>query len=187
MGNPTGSIQSPERLRALATAALMPFFVDGSTGDDKPARVAADALLNDYDAVTPNELQLATQIIARGWAAMACLRAAVAAKNLFVDDVLRLQDNAIALDRSSQKDTRALAARRKERAKNPNCMTAESTRWDEGVFQLAINQALEKLTDANARLAVYMSTSAPLLTKRTRPFLFAERMTSAVLARRARG
>lgn len=153
-----GPIQSSERLRAQAIAALVPFFIDGPSTDDTVARLTAEALLDDYSAVTPKELQLSTQIIALGWAAMACLRAAVAAIHLSTDDVLRLQDDAIALDRSSQKATKVLEARRKERTKNSHAMTPENTRWDEGVFQLVINQALEKLTDANAKLAAHMAT-----------------------------
>jgi hypothetical protein len=196
--------QSPERLRAQAIAALVPFFSDGSGSDEKTARLAAEGLLDDYQAGTPKELQLSTQVIALGWAAMACLRTAVAAKNLSIDDILGLQDNAIALDRSSQKVTKALQLRRKERTKHPHSMTLENTRWDEGVFQLTINQALEKLTDANAKLAAYMATleqAAPAVLEQTTPvapaapaaaksklsFLFAEQMTPSVLSRRTRG
>ncbi|MEA2740061.1 MAG: hypothetical protein QOH05_3368 [Acetobacteraceae bacterium] len=148
----------------------------------------AEGLLDDYNAGTPKELQLSTQIIALGWAAMACLRTAVAAKNLSMEDVLRLQDSAIALDRSSQKATRALEARRKERMTNPKAMTVENTKWDEGVFQLTINQALETLTDANAGLTAYMNAPAPVVQRpKLPPILSAEPMTPAVLARRSRG
>ena len=188
MSTQAGSIQSPERLRAQAIAALVPFFADGPTGNEKTAPLAAEVLLDDYDAATPKELQLSTQIIALGWAAMACLRAALAAKNLSVNEMARLQDNAIALDRASQKATKALDARRRERAKNPQAMTAEHTRWDEGAFQLTINQALEKLMDANASLAAYMATSEPPTARKPKlPILSAEQMTPHVLARRARG
>jgi hypothetical protein len=157
MSNANGSIQSPERLQAQAISALAAFFVDGPTGNLKAARLAAEGVLDGYNAATPRELQLATQIIALGWAAMACLRTAVAAQNLSIDDVLRLQDDAIGLDRSSGKAIKALEARRKERKKNPNGLSL----WDEGVFQLTINQALDKLTDANTKLAMYMATVAP--------------------------
>ena len=188
MTNPAGSIQSSEHLHAQAIAALVPFFADGPIGDENAARLAAEGLLSDYKAATPKELQLSTQIIALGWAAMACLRTAVAVQNLSIDDLLQLQDSAISLDRASQKATKALEARRKERARNPKAMTAENTRWDEGVFQLTINQALEKLTDANAKLAAYMATLNPPVVQAPKlPILFAEQMTPSVLARRARG
>jgi hypothetical protein len=187
MSNSTSSIRSPERLRAHAIAALVPFFVDGATNDQEAAGLAAEGLLGDYNAATPKELQLSTQIIALGWAAMACLRAAVAAKNLSLDDVLQLQDHAIALDRSSQKATKALEARRKERVKTPKAVTLENTKWDEGVFQLTINQAFEKLTDANAKLAAYMATLAPPVVQKPKlSIVFAEPMTPSVLAWRAR-
>jgi hypothetical protein len=182
-----GPIQSPERLLAQAIAALVPFFIDGSPGDEKNARLAARALLEGYGALTPRELQLSTQIIALGWAAMACLRAATAVKNLTIEQVLGLQDNAIALDRASQKSTKALEARRKERVKNPKAMTLENTKWDEGVFQLTINQALEKLTEANDIVAAYMAGLAPPAAPKPKlPILSAEQMTPSVLARRAR-
>ena len=80
--NHVGPIQSPERLRAHAVAALVPFLTDGPSSDPLAGRLAAEALLDDYSAATPKELQLSTQIIALGWAAVACLRAAVAAMHL---------------------------------------------------------------------------------------------------------
>jgi hypothetical protein len=183
MSDASGSIHSPERLRQHAIAALVPFFVDGPTNSVKTARLAVEALLDDYQAGTPRELQLAAQIIALGWASMACLRAAVATRNLSVREALRLQDSAIALDRSSQKASKALQSRRKERAKNPKGLTAANTTWDEGVFQLAINQALDKLNDANARLASYL---APAAKPAKLAFQFGEQMTPSVLAKRAR-
>jgi hypothetical protein len=71
---------------------------------------------------------------------------------------------------------------------NPKAMTVENTKWDEGVFQLTINQALETLTDANAGLAAYMNAPAPVVQRpKLPPILSAEPMTPAVLARRSRG
>ena len=159
-------IQSLDRLREHAAAALAPFFLEDPTedisiSDPNGARSAAAAILADYAAATPKELQLSAQIIALGWASLACLRTAVAAKNLSVQEILGLQDTAIALDRASHKTTRTLEARRKDRSHNPRAMTLEKTRWDEGVFQLTINQALDKMNDANAKLAAYMETLTP--------------------------
>ena len=162
MSDSASSIQSPERLRAQAIAALVPFFVDGPTRDEKAARRVAEGLLSDYQAGTPRELQLATQIVALGWAALACLRAAAAVKNLSIDGMLDLQDDAILLNRRALKATKTLEVRRKERTKNPGVMTSENTKWDEGIFQLAINQALDKYNDANAKLAAYMATPEPV-------------------------
>jgi hypothetical protein len=189
MSTVAGSIQSPERLRKHAIASLVPFFIDSPDGDPTSARLAAEGMLDGYNATTPKELQLSTQIIALGWAAMICLRAAVAARNLSVADALRLQDHAIALDRSSQKATKALNARRKERVKKPESMTPENLRWDEGVFQLAINQALDQLTDANAKLATYMASQSPgtvAPVKETPNFRLGDQTTPPVPARRAR-
>ena len=186
MTHTSDPLQFPERLRNEAVAALVPFFIDGPRGDAETARLAAQAMLDDFDAATPKELQLSAQIIALAWAAIGCLRTAMAATNLPLDDVLRLQDHAIDLDRSSQKVTKVLEARRKDRARNPAAMTLENTQWDEGAFQLAINHSLEKLADANSKLAAYTATLAPAEPKPKLPFLLAEQMTPSVLARRAR-
>lgn len=186
MSNPNGLIQSPDRLRAQAIAALIPFFGDGSPGDEKDARLTAESMLDEYHAGTPRELQLSTQIIAIGWTVLACLSAAATARNDSIDDMLRLQDYAIALNRTSHKMTKALEVRRKERARNPKAMTVENTKWDEGVFQLVINQALEKLTEANVRLAAFMTTLTPVEEKPKLSFLLAEQMTPDVLARKPR-
>jgi hypothetical protein len=198
MSDATRSIQSPERLRGQAIAALVPFFLEGPNSDVQEAREIAAGLLDDYRAVTPRELQLAAQIIAQGWAVMACLRTAVAATNLSVMEKLTLQESAIKLDRASQKSTKALEASQKQRAKNPNAMGPEQTDWHEGEFQRAINQALEKLTDANMKLAACMAkpgfqgsvpvggAAVPRAPQQKRIFLAAEQMTPTVLARRAR-
>ena len=180
------SVQIPERLRDQPIAALVPFFADSPTSDVAAARVAAACILDGYSPATPKELQLSTQVIAFGWAAMACLRTAMAAKNLSIDEVLRLQDHAIALDRSAQKSTKALDTRRKERAKHPKSMAAADVQWDEGTFQLSVNQAMDKLNNANAKLAAYMATLPPAEPKTKLEILSAEPMTRSVLSRRAR-
>jgi hypothetical protein len=195
MSDTSGLIQSPERLRAQAIAALVPFFLEGPVSDVDTARAVAAGLLDDYKAATPKELQLATQIVALGWTSLACLGAAAAVKNMSLEGMLDLQDIAIALNRSSLKATKALQVRRKERAKNPNGMALENTRWDEGAFQLAINQALDAFYDATAKLAAYMATlepeapkaaPEPVAPKIKLPLLSAAPMTQSVLARRAR-
>ena len=198
MSRTADSTQSLERLRDQAITALVPFFAAGPITDLTTVRLAVEGLLDSYKPVTLRELQLAAQIIALSWAAMACLRTAVAAKNLRVEEMLCLQDDAIELERSSRKVTNLLNARRRDRTRNPNGMKAENTRWDEGAFQSVINQALQKLTGANAKLAAYMATSTPatpipstpappLAANPKLPILWAEPMTQAVLARRARG
>jgi len=185
MSDTARSIRSPERLHALAIAALVPFFVDDPARDVAAAQRVAEGLLSEYQVGTPKELQLATQIVALGWAALACLRTAAAVKNLSIDGMLDLQDDAILLNRLALKATKTLEVRRKARAKNSRSMTLENTKWDEGAFQLAINQALDKYNGANARLAAYEATLEPVVRKTKLPILSAEQMTPAVLERRA--
>jgi hypothetical protein len=184
MPDASRSTQCPERLRAQAIAALVPFFVDARTSDEAAARVLAESMLDEYKAGTPKELQLSTQIIALGWASLACLSAAMVVKDASLEEMLRLQDAALGLHRSSHKATKALEARRKDRATNPRALTPENLRWDEGAFQLAINHAMEKLQRANAKLAGFMG--APTEQKPKLSFLSSEPMTPAVLARRRR-
>jgi len=179
-----------------ASEALVPFFLDAATNDVASARETARDLLDCYKAVTPKELQLATQIVAFGWASLACLGASSAVQALSIDDMLDLQKSALTLNGWSVKSTNALEARRKERAKNPAGMTPENTRWDAAELQLALGRALGKLAEANARLAVYMAAMEPAAAKPAErkavqrkaklPILFAEPMTPSVLARRAR-
>ena len=184
--SPTSPPSSPQdRLRDHAIAALVPFFIAGNAGDEVAARTVAEGLLDDYHPATPKELQLSTQIIALGWASLACVSASMAVKDQSLEEMLRLQSLAIALNRSSQKATKALEARRKERARDPGGMTSESLAWDESAFQLAMNQALEKMQDAGARLARFMAAVKPAEPPAPKlgP-LFGEPMTPAVLARR---
>ncbi len=185
MSDTSQPIQRFETLRHQAISALVPFFTENPTIEPKSIRVVAEQMLDGYRAVTPKELQLAAQIVALGWAAMVCLRAAVAVKNLSIDQVLGLQDNAIALDRSSRKVTRALKTRQKERTTNPRALTLENTQWDAAEFQAVIKGAREKMDDANARLAAYMATLIPIKPKVKLPILSAERMTPSVLLSRA--
>jgi hypothetical protein len=180
------TIQISRRLRDQAIAALVPFITDAAIGDRIAARTVAQDILDDYRPGTPKELQLAAEIIAFGFAALACLSAAMVAKHASFDEMLRFQGDAIALDRASQKATRSLEARRREWTRHPEKMTQEAAAWDEGSFQSAINQALEKMTEANARLAIFAATEVPPEPRLDLPLLSAEPMTKAVLARRKR-
>lgn len=156
----TDPMQSLERLRAYAAVALVP-FLDAPSCDEQSALNAAAAMLDDYNAMTPKELQLSTQIIALGWAVLACLSASMMVKERSIEDMLRFQDSAVALDRNAHRIRKALTARQKERLKNPALLTVENTSWDEGVFQLVVNQALDKMTEANAELATLTGTNPP--------------------------
>lgn len=176
-------LQSSPRLKQRAIAALMPFFLDGAGNDRKAAHLVINELLDDYQPATAKELQLAAQIIALTWAAVTCLRAGVGATNLSMREVLDLQNSAVALERSSQRTARDLVARQQGRAMHAHAMTPQVTEWDEGVFQLVINQALDKMNDARARLAAG-SASLVLALDPKLAFLAAEKMARSVLARR---
>ena len=60
--------------------------------------------------------------------------------------------------------------------------------FSRGVHKVENFEALEKLTDANAKLAADMATrAAPGVQTPKLPILFPEQMTPSVLPRRARG
>ena len=185
MSNPAQPIQSLERRRDQAIAALVPFLIQTPGSDAKAAHAAAASVLDGYKAATPKALQLSAQIIVLGLTSLACLSAAMVAKGDSIKEMIRLQDAALAFDRSLQKTTKALDAHRKEWAKNPKGMPQENARWDEGAFQLAINRALEKFTESNNKVAAFTAALVPVEKPKAKfPFLFGEPMTPSVLARR---
>jgi hypothetical protein len=167
--------------REQAVIALVPFFVDTAAGNSDVAHAAAAEMLDAYQPMTARELQLAAQIVAFGFAALACLGAAATVGARDLDIMLYLQEGAIALNALEAKSTKALDARRRERERAPHLMSEQSTQWDNAAFQTAIGRALEKLLYANAR----MRTPAPPVTAKPEklPLLSAEPMTFSVLAR----
>jgi|SRR5271165_2737873 len=171
-----------------AAAALAPFFMNGADGDTDLARAAAAAVLDDYHAMTPKELQLSTQIVGFGIAALACLTTAAMVRERDVDIMLDLQDSAIALNTLAQKSTKATDARRRERERAPHLMSAENSQWDNAGFQTAIGRALEKLLYAYARMPatspVRPVASAAAVKPEKLPIQSAEPMTLSVLSRR---
>ena len=186
MTNLAGSMQSSKRLWARAIAALLQFFLQAPGSGDAGARQAVEAMLKDYDAVTPKELQLATQIIALTWSSLACLGTAASVRALSAEETQDLRDSAAALNALYVKSANALTARRNERAKTPNAPAHESQQWDEGAFQLIINQAVDKYNTAMARRALAISNVKPRVSRAKFPVFCAEQMTSSVLARRSR-
>jgi hypothetical protein len=187
MSNAMTPTPSLADFRNRATAALEPFFAEAPGGQMEGARSLAESMLDEYNAQTPRELQLAAQIIALGWTSLACLSAAMTVRDKSLDEMLDLQDVAIKLSRAKEKATKALDARREERAKKPRAMTPENTRWDEGAFQLSINQTLDAFLGASAKVKAFMATVTPAQKKKPKlPIGFAEQMTPSVLARRAR-
>ncbi len=196
MNEPCSSTLTLAHRYDQALAALVPFILTDPNGDPAAARDAAKAMLDCYKAATPKELQLATELVAYGWASLAYLGAASAVRKTSIDEMLDWQDAAIALHRLSTKTDKALEIFRKERAKNPKAMTVASTRWDEGGFQLRMNRTLEKVMLAQTKTATFMAAMAPpsaklvpvaaVVPKIKFLSLSAQQMTSSVLARRAR-
>ncbi len=177
------------RLREQTAAALAPFFMDGAgtAADIANATAAAAQMLEDYRPKTPKELQLAAQIVAFNFAVLACLGAAATVRSQDLDVMLDLQDSAIALDKLSDKSTRALEARQRERERAPERLTAANTQWDNAAFQSAIGRALEKFLYANSKVPVVREMPRVAEKPAKLPILSAEPMTLSVLARRGSG
>jgi hypothetical protein len=177
---------SPE-LREQAAAALAPFFTTGADDDAAAVREAA-AMLDDYTPMTPKELQLAAQIVAYSFATLACLGAAAMVRTQDLDVMLDLQDSALAMNALSDKYTKALEARRRERERAPHTLSAANTEWDNAAFRKAIARAMEKLLYANTKLAALHEIAAkaapPAPEPEKLPVASAEPMTLSLLARR---
>jgi hypothetical protein len=178
-----------QELREQAAAALAPFFMTG-TDDDAAARREAAALLDDYAPMTPKELQLAAQVVAYDFAALACLGASAMVRAQDLDIMLDLQDSALAMNALSDKTTRALQARRRERERAPHTLSAANTQWDNAAFRKAIARAQEKLLYANTRLAALQEMAPKAAPPAPEPepeklsVVSAEPMTLSLLAHR---
>jgi hypothetical protein len=177
---------SPE-LREQAAVALAPFFTTGADDDAAAVREAA-AMLDDYAPMTPKELQLAAQVVAYSFATLACLGAAAMVRTQDLDVMLDLQDSALAMNALSDKYTKALEARRRERERAPHTLSAANTEWDNAAFRKAIARAMEKLLYANTKLAALHEIAAkaapPAPEPEKLPVASAEPMTLSLLARR---
>src|SRR3954462_3961657 len=173
-------------LREQAAAALAPFFMTGADSDTAAAREAAASILDDYAPMTTKELQLAAQIVAFSFAALACLGAAAMVRTQDLDVMLDLQESALAMNALSDKSTKALEARQRERERAPHLMSAANTQWDNAAFRKAIARALEKLLYANTKLEALHEKAAAVAPAAPQPeklsILAAEPMTLSLLA-----
>jgi hypothetical protein len=184
-------LEPSPRLREQTAAALAPFFMDGTGGNAGLASAAAAAMLGDYHPKTPKELQLAAQIVAFSFAALACLGAAASVGSQDLDMMLDLQDSAIALNTLSEKSSKALDARRRDRQRSPHSLSPNAMQWDNAGFQSAIGRALEKFLYANTKIPVLRPAELPPAPVKPKPeklpILSAEPMTLAILAKRGNG
>ena len=177
------------RLRRHAVTALRPFFAGDAADSDSVMAATIERSLDDYQPKTPRELQLAAQTVGYTLASLACLRTGNVTQKVSLREMMDWHDLALKLNAVSVKYTRALQLRRRERKANPDALTQANTQWNEGEFQLAINQAQDRLSAANARFAACMPALAPKPPAPPIPklsFLMAEPMTPKVLARRIR-
>ncbi len=166
--------------REQAANALYPFVAFGVDGNETLGKAVAIQAIDGYAPKTPREIQLSAQIVACSFAAIACLRSAMAAKNLSVEAILNLQDAALALDEEAHRSTVALEAKQRARQRAPQIMTRESIAWDQAAFDKTMILALKRMRDADARIADILPKPTPVRPKLRA--VSAEPMTSSVLA-----
>ncbi|HET6605353.1 MAG TPA: hypothetical protein VFG62_01710 [Rhodopila sp.] len=164
--------------REQAANALYPFIAAGVSWDENLGRAVAYEAIDGYAPKTPREIQLSAQIVACSFAAIACLRSAMAAKNLSLAAILRLQEAALKLDDDAAKATAALETRQRERESAPQFQTAESVAWDHVAFNRTMSVALKRMREADSKIP-------EILPKPIKPKLrivASEPMTTSVLA-----
>ena len=147
--------------RERAAEALVPFLTTGTNGDEAVALEAAREAIDAYRPMTPREMQLTAQALALAFAALACLRSAVAGKNLPLKDVLGLQEMAIKLDKQADASTKALEAKRRERQRAPQALTAAAIAWDEATFKRTMTLARRQMEEADAKTPEFVPTPKP--------------------------
>lgn len=148
--------------RERAATALSAFMAQALEGDQERAVLAARQAIDEYSPRTPREVQLSAQIVACGFAALACLRSSVAGQDLPVKTVLRLQKNAMRLDKRAAECTKALEEKQRERQRAPQIMTDDSIAWDAAVFETTISLALANMREADAHIADILAQMMPM-------------------------
>jgi hypothetical protein len=151
--------------RERAATALSAFMARALQGDAERAMKAARQAIDGYSPRTPREVQLSAQIVACGFAALACLRSAVAAKDLPVKTVLRLQNNAVQLDKHAAVCTKALEEKQRERQRAPQILTNDAVAWDAASFETTIGVAMANMLEADSHIADILTQMVPMFPK----------------------
>jgi hypothetical protein len=155
--------------RERAATALSAFIARALQGNAERAMTAARQAIDGYSPRTPREVQLSAQIVACGFAALACLRSAVAAPDLPTKTLLRLQNNALQLDKHAAACTRALEEKQRERQRAPQIMTNDSVAWDAASFETTIGVALANMLEADSHIAGILSRMMPMFPAEAAP------------------
>lgn len=113
----------------LIVALLAPMFLSAS-GDIRFARMAALETVNAYRARNQADLMAIAQIIGCGLAALGSLSLSMA-DNLSLSMTLRLSGNAVALNRSVERNRRALKEKRPDTAMTATPLSAPEPEPDE--------------------------------------------------------
>jgi hypothetical protein len=166
--------------REQAANALYPFIAAGVAWNESLGRAVAYEAIDGYGPQTPREIQLSAQIVACSFAAIACLRSAMAAQNLSVAAILRLQEAALKLDDEAAKARVALETRQRERQRAPQGQTAGGIAWDDVAFNRTMNTALKRMREADSKIPELLPKPKPIVPKLR--VVAAEPMTTSILA-----
>jgi hypothetical protein len=155
--------------RDRAATALSAFMARALQGNTERALKAARQAIDGYSPRTPREVQLSAQIVACGFAALACLRSAVAARDLPAKTILRLQNNAVQLDKHAATCTKALEEKQRERQRAPQIMTLDSIAWDAASFETTIGVAMANMLEADSHIADILTRMVPMFPAEAAP------------------
>jgi hypothetical protein len=104
---------------------------------------------------------LAAQVAAFGMAALDCLRCSMTERDIPLQILLRMQSNAVALNRMAEKSRRSLEARQRDRGRG-QAATIEAGHLDDAEFQTAISKAWQMVAFARAKLEAHRVSKALL-------------------------
>jgi hypothetical protein len=179
----TACLPAEAAAREQVLRSLAPFFLETSDGDPARAQAAAAGMLAGFQVSGTEELQLAAQIIAFGFAAVASASRSVTDQDLNDAAQLRFRGNAITMGRAGEQCRRALERRRKARAtpREEAPPLAKEPMIDPALVEAAIKKAQEIAAMARAE-------ATPALNHKGKPMTYWQKREQAereaALARR---
>lgn len=137
-------LASADLLIYVIITLLAPMFIVDADGDIGFARAAALQTVNAYRARNHASLLAVGKIIGFGLATLGSLSLSMA-ENLSIPEILSLRSNANALDRSGDRNERALRAWQAEAAAEPS-----GTGFDEAAVRAGVAALQQRLADVHA-------------------------------------
>ena len=144
---------------------LIPLFLKGANNDEASARHAVTQLLGSYRTTTDQDLFLAAEIIAFGFATLDNLSRSVADPDISIGTRLRLRSNANALSRAAQRNRQTLERVQKQPA---DPVKLES---DPPSLPTALQKVRDAIVEAAPSLAETLTNAGQTMSRQQRRFL----------------